>query len=528
MLLSNTEKRNVLSAFLQEMGVRHTITFANKLYNEHPHKYNLFGLSRMLSDYNVANSGVRIEDKDGDLLSLDVPFIAQFGGDFVTVYRIDRDKVHYIWKSKEIKVSVEEFKESWSGVVLIAEPDEDSIEPEYKENKQKELFGIIQNYLLLLVIGIFALSVFVLGELYKSAGLTISLIINTIGIYISYLLILKQVHVQSDSADKICSLFKQSDCNNVLESPAAKFMGVISWSEVGIGYFISNAVIILFIPSLIPYLALINILALPYSFWSVWYQKVKAKQWCALCLVVQGLLWVIFVTNVLFGFIIIPRFAIFDIILTGCIYTLPYLIVRSLLPAIAESRKTENIRQQMNSLRMNDDLFLSLLKQQTRYEVDKFTSNILLGNPEAPLLVTVLTNPHCEPCGRMHKRIEDLLIEIGDKVCLQYIYSYFNKELAVSNKYLIGIFQNKTRKEIEEIYHEWFSEGKYYRESFYEKYSIDIETNLIKEEFDKHINWIKHTNISATPTILINGYNLPDSYKIEDLKYFSDLVVDTK
>jgi protein-disulfide isomerase len=36
------------------------------------------------------------------------------------------------------------------------------------------------------------------------------------------------------------------------------------------------------------------------------------------------------------------------------------------------------------------------------------------------------------------------------------------------------------------------------------------------------------TQLSATPTILYNGYELPENYKVEDLKYFIDLVNVTK
>jgi len=32
----------------------------------------------------------------------------------------------------------------------------------------------------------------------------------------------------------------------------------------------------------------------------------------------------------------------------------------------------------------------------------------------------------------------------------------------------------------------------------------------------------------ATPTILVNGYKLPDNYKIEDLRYFTEFNVEVK
>ena len=123
--------------------------------------------------------------------------------------------------------------------------------------------------------------------LYNNIGLTALIALNLTGIFICRLLVLQQLKIHSNYADKICSLFSKSDCNNVLESEAAKLWGVFGWSEIGLGYFVSSVLLVLFVPKTISILALINIIALPYSFWSVWYQKVKARQWCPLCLIVQ-------------------------------------------------------------------------------------------------------------------------------------------------------------------------------------------------------------------------------------------------
>lgn len=60
--------------------------------------------------------------------------------------------------------------------------------------------------------------------------------------------------------------------------------------EVGFSYFLSNIIVVVFLTDLISYYAIINIFALPYTVWSVWYQKFKAKQWCVLCLIVQLIL----------------------------------------------------------------------------------------------------------------------------------------------------------------------------------------------------------------------------------------------
>ena len=97
-----TKEKNVFISFLSLLGVRHTDTFSGQYFNEHPHKYNLYGLSKMLSDYGVKNGAIRIPDKESDVSKIETPFIAQFGGDFVTVHKVEQDRVSFFWKANEI------------------------------------------------------------------------------------------------------------------------------------------------------------------------------------------------------------------------------------------------------------------------------------------------------------------------------------------------------------------------------------------------------------------------------------------
>ncbi len=51
---------------------------------------------------------------------------------------------------------------------------------------------------------------------------------------------------------------------------------------------------LLVFPQWIGYLALCNLLCLPFTFWSIWYQKFRARVWCTLCVSVQCSLWLLF------------------------------------------------------------------------------------------------------------------------------------------------------------------------------------------------------------------------------------------
>ena len=51
---------------------------------------------------------------------------------------------------------------------------------------------------------------------------------------------------------------------------------------------------------------------------------------------------------------------------------------------------------------------------------------------------------------------------------------------------------------------------------------LDMDNPDIEAEFQKHEAWKQKTQIKATPTVLVNGYQLPETYKVEDLRYFTD------
>ena len=130
---------NTFTTFLKLLKVRHTDFFSNKYYNEHPYKYNLFGLSSMLSNYGIENAGLKIDDKQTNFPKLKTPFIALISNDFVVVVKRTHEKVEFKWKNNNISVSIDNFLNIWSGIVLLAEPTESSCEPHYKAHRINEL-----------------------------------------------------------------------------------------------------------------------------------------------------------------------------------------------------------------------------------------------------------------------------------------------------------------------------------------------------------------------------------------------------
>ena len=521
-------QKNILTSFLELLKVKHTKSFTNRHFNEHPHKYNLYGLSSILSDYGVENAAMRVEDKENNLFNIELPFIAHTGSDFVAVHKIDNENVSYFWNGKPITITVSQFIKTWSGIILVAEASKSSIEPDYSENRKKKLFTTFQQGILAIAgILIFGLA-YINQELFTDLGISLLLFVNLTGIYIGYLLLLKQMQVHSQYADKICTLFSKHDCNNVLESPATKLWGVFSWAEIGFGYFAANVLLLLFFPQTVSFIAILNIFTLPYAFWSIWYQKTKARQWCSLCLIALIQLWSIFAINLLFGYIQLPEWGLVglsNILFVGSVYAACVFGLTLLIPRLNKGGEMESIKQEINSIKANEKVFDTLLTQQPFYEVSKADSQIFFGNPDADLKITIFTNPFCNPCATMHTRMEKLLQETDNDISVQYIFSSFTPDLDFANKYLVAAFLQKEQKEFERIIADWFKRGKPLREAFFNDLQLDIEDPQVETEFQKHEAWKENAKLRATPTILVNGYKLPDNYKIEDLKYFTKIEI---
>ena len=126
----------------------------------------------------------------------------------------------------------------------------------------------------------------------------------------------------------------------------------------------------------------------------------------------------------------------------------------------------------------------------------------------------------------MHKRIEQLLQKMNNNIGVQYILSSFSEDLNSTNKYLIAAcLANNNHAQ---IFSDWFEKGKELKDDFFKDRDLDMDNPAIEIEFQKHEAWREKSQLRATPTVLVNGYQLPDIYKIEDLQNFTEFNVDVK
>lgn len=119
------------------------------------------------------------------------------------------------------------------------------------------------------------------------------------GVITTILLLIQGIDDKNPLLQKICNGADNKNCNAILSSNAANLSAYLSWSEVGFFYFSGTWLVILFESNhiaLLQMLASFNLVSLPYTIYSIYFQWRIAKQWCTLCCIVQVILWSEFFT----------------------------------------------------------------------------------------------------------------------------------------------------------------------------------------------------------------------------------------
>ena len=507
---------NIVINILRVLNIKYVKSYVRYLCDNHMYKDTLFGISDILSIFNISNVGLLIDKSE--LYKLDAPFIACIENDFLLVFDISKEKVSYLWEGEKYKMSITEFLDVWTGNILVFEANELSGDRDYVKHILFEVFSYLKKFLLIILSVLFIISLFDISNIKDNP---IVLILNIAGFFVSVLLLFKQNKVTTKVGDRICSLLNHHDCNDVLETKGAKILS-FSWSEIGFSYFLGNIILLLYNSNTIYFLSILNILALPYTFWSIWYQAKRVQQWCVLCLIVQGILWLIFFVTLLSNSMSNQISDVFNAHTIGycCLFLLILLAVNQGSIFYTKMRDNKNKLDKIFSLKGEDGVFSMLLAKEKYIDINMNDTLIQFGNRNSKNVLTIMTNPHCAPCARMHIRIMKILPYVKDRMCVQYVFSSFNEDLSESNRILIAAYLQK--KDVEEIYNNWFEKGKYNPKNFVEEYGLNTKDQSVLQEFSRHEKWKNKNKLQETPLLLYNGHTIPKQYEVEDLIYLCD------
>jgi protein-disulfide isomerase/uncharacterized membrane protein len=514
--------------FLKQLKVTVNNSTVNETLQNHPDWPGLLCITDSLNKWNIPNGVGKIAVDKID--ELPVPFIAytydnenplaiiaQVGDKTIQTHQKGYNKI--ITKTKE------DFIKKWNGVYLIAEPSEHSGEVDYAANKQQ---AFLKSLVPAATIGALATFSFLLlnkiagTAAFSATGMYLQYFILLAGVMVTSLLLWYEIDKSNPLLQKVCTGIVKGNCNAILTGRQAKVFKWLSWSEVGFFYFAGSLLTLLFVPNTIILLAWLNMFALPYTIFSVYYQWRVAKQWCVLCLAVQALLLlggINVITNNLLSAIPNPQSLIPNSLL---LFALPALLWFAVKPSILRLQQAKNTKREYLRIKFNTQIFNTLLKKQKQINVPTDGLGIDIGEPTAKNSIIKVCNPYCGPCATAHPKIEELL-QHNKNVKAKIIFTTPNDETNPAIKpvqHLLAIAaENNTVKTTQSL-DDWYLAPIKDYEAFAKKYVMNGELGKQGDKIELMDKWCTQTDIAFTPTIFINGYQLPDTYSIEDLQYF--------
>jgi hypothetical protein len=270
-------------------------------------------------------------------------------------------------------------------------------------------------------------------------------------------------------------------------------------------------------------------LTIPAVFYSIYLQYAVLKSWCKLCLIVSGILILQFgmmlgrffsessywSSSGLWGMILLT---IFFIVILAFTYSVRNWI-QEFNTIYQQSVLSERIKN-------SPKVFMDLLKEQNRVDFSSLSQELVIGNPTAPIKLIMVSNLYCAPCKVQHEEVARLIESNKEylSVSMRFVKvrKQFNMDIS-STQYLLQYWWENiygTEKEsslTEQMIHSWF--GKMNVQSFASSHplkelKLDNEVKAMAELQEK---WIEETGVAKTPTVFINGYELPSLYRIADL-----------
>ena len=415
-------------------------------------------------------------------------------------------------KSEKQKISFEKLKETWNGIIIAIEPIQES----------KNTNRINKEYLFLGSILVSSILPFIINFNIISIAYSIC---TFFGFLLSYFIVKETFGNNNKTVNKFCgAISKKEGCSNVINNTNSKLFNLIHLSDACIVYFSSLLLFLIFVEFNSSLLFLTSLFSLPVILYSLYYQALIIKDWCALCLGISAIL--------IFQFIILFynfNHFIFDIsIFIKAIFTVAFTItlwlkIKNLQinNLVLESTNIEFIK-----FKRNKDLFNEQLSKKELLSSDSLLADdnrIFFGSKNPKLVIIAVTNPLCGFCAESFQTYYEILNKYED-VQINFVFSLFtndqnNPAYKILNSF-IELYQKKSEGKAIEALKEWFDSKDL--DNWIKKYGETEVKNDINEMLEKHRQWSIINNISQTPTTIVNEYFYPEEYNIKDIFYFID------
>lgn len=482
----------------------------------HPDYPSALSVSEVLNDLGLDSVVVKIEKHLLDQVPFPVlAHVKTNGGEFVLIENLK--------KLGKLRKSLEEI---WDGILLGVEaPDGWTHQEKVPTLGNQSRVSAFNKYIVVTS----AAFVFAYALLDFSLAFFMTMLVTSLGMILSWSSVCNELGISNKVSEQFCSSL--TACRSSNKKQIKRILG-FSFSDLAMQWFlISFSTLVIMkinvLTSLSSILFILSSLALfviPISLYTQW--RIK-KEWCPLCLTITacviGQFSILFVGS-LFNGLSLPKInelIFFAILCLGIV--LAWHSYRSIRKKqLSESMEKNNAYK----LYFNKEIFDRLLKESAPIDVAPWESETQLGNKDAALQITVVSNPFCEPCAEAHKKLDELLDRHDIGLQVRFVLNAANsndRRTIVVRQILQNVVTHQTNPiHCRQVLNTWYSNTNLVQ---FENYYPTQEGVDVSSALTRHEEWSTYAGINRTPTILINGYRYPEPYRIQDLHELIPLII---
>jgi len=479
----------------------------------HANYPSLLSFADALSFFDIRNIVIKLPLEEIDNLENSFVTLLQKENLPPALHHITKEGDFYLLKENNIqKLSKEELKNLWLGIVLLVEAPEEY----HKKSNSKIYKTAIMT----------AFAVIFLGLVYyfsSSLSFVLFSLLSLIGLFLSIEALKTELGIESKISQSFCNAIPNADCGQVINSTKNKWLQKVKISDISFWFFMSQLLAI-FIFSVTQFsyhffnIMIISLsLSVPMTLYSIYFQYRIEKKWCPICLTIIGIVYIEI------AFLLYQnnndQLSIYSIVLFTSIFLIIAGLVYLLKPIFLEKKDlNEKFIKQLRFSRNYEVFKNTLLKSENQFLKKEY---IVIGNKESKQRISIITSPLCGYCKDAHNLLDKIFNRFGNNIGISIRFNYYEQyDSKIKNLHIkLGeIYENKGDSEFMFALKNWFENKNI------DKWLAKFGNPEKKSDTEKKLKEIHSENVEKglnfTPNIFLNQYNYPNQFDRENLEYF--------
>lgn len=518
----------ITKKLFDELNVPYTNQYITDCVLSHPEHPSLLAIADTLEKYKIESLAVNIDIEK--LEEVPLPCIVQVitrGTELFNVLKkFSNDGAVYLdEKNKETSCSKEEFKNIWTGICLLVEKSKDAKEIGIERKlAAKKILNFLKISLAALLTAWAALLFSrseIIGDLETALYVLGYSVLKIVGLVVGTFLLWYEVDKYNPTLQSFCTGGKKVDCNSVLNSKYAQlFNGALSLSLIGFSYFFGTLIYLVingFSFASTALLSFLSFAALPAVIVSVYHQAVVIGQWCKFCIIIQ----IVLITEIILGFIgglYKTDIALETLPLFVALLIIPVLSWKLIRPLLEKEKEANLYKRGLKKIKGNPYVLKGLLGKTRKIKTSTKGMGIVFKNEKANYDVIKVCNPYCRPCAEAHPILHSLVKKGLINLQILFTAKVDNERMATPVRHFLALDSLGDQLRVESALDDWYNaENKDY-EAFANVYPLSEGLADQDDKIARMRVWCDTENISYTPTLFVNGHELPKEYNVGDLK----------